>query len=107
MTTALIALQQSSEMHSTVKLKINELDDDCLTILQWVTALGGSLVMALAFLKGGFTARDIYRARFVEEDYKNMISADAQENKDEALPLPCEQTMIDLEAAEKYLRCLQ
>lgn len=107
MTTALMAVQQSSEIHSTVEQEIKKIDDDCLTILQWVTALGGSLVMALALLEGGFTANDIYHARFVEEDYKNMISTNAQKNNAEPFSLHCEQTLIELEAAENYLRCLQ
>lgn len=102
-TTALKALKQQEKAHVVVLDYIEALDDDIFTILQIITPLSGSLVLALAFVEGAIGADKIFAVMRVEENWKAEIYNEklhgqdpAQERKDSAI-------RGDLAAAEKFL----
>ena len=102
-TTGLKALRQPEKAHAAVLDYIESLDDDIFTILQIITPLSGSLVLALAFVEGAISADEIFAVMRVEENWKAEIYNEkfhgpdpAQEKKDAAIK-------VDLAAAEKFL----
>lgn len=102
-TTDLQALSQPEEAHSAAKDFVEGLDDDRFTVLQLITSISGSLVLAMAFVDGETDADTVFDAARVEEKFKaELYNEDfygtdpAQEKKDDAVK-------IDLSAAQKYL----
>lgn len=102
-TNDLVALKQPEEARRGVKKYVDALDDDHFTILQMLTGVGGSLVLALAFIDGALDADEMFKAINVEEQYyASLYKADkygpdpAQEKKDEI-------NKADLNAASLYL----
>ncbi|MCB1839822.1 MAG: ATP12 chaperone family protein [Rhodospirillales bacterium] len=102
-TDGLLAIAQSAGLQKDIRAYVESLDDDAFTILQWVTALGGSLVMALAFIAGAYGPPQVMGARFVEEDYKNMLTRAEVTGEDPVIEKIRAQTEQDLHAAKKYL----
>ena len=105
-TTGLSALKQAESAHEKITQYVHLIDDDHFTILQFVTSLSGSIVLALAFVEGAATAEQVFEASRVEEAYKNeLYNANKygpdpmQEKKDKIV-------RFDLEAAEQYLKLL-
>jgi len=91
-TTGLGALRQHQALHDKVRAEVAALDDMKFCVLQLVTALSGSLVLALAFTAGDAAPEQVFAAITVEETYKAEIyneaehgSAPLQEKKDAAL----------------------
>lgn len=72
-TTGLMALQHSARAHNLVEHEVRSLDLWAFNVLQVVTSVTGSLVLALAFVKGPAEETDLMRALYVEEDYKAAI----------------------------------
>lgn len=102
-TTALTALEQPGAAHEEVRSCVEKLDDDRFTILQLVTPLSGSLVLAIAFLEGEVSAQQVFGCAHVEEHFKAEIYNEekygpdpAEEKKDRAM-------LSDLKAAEIFL----
>lgn len=69
-TSGLVALKQSDAVRSLINKQVKSYDDLAFTVLQLVTALSGSLVLALAFMKDEITEEQIFKAAFVEELYR-------------------------------------
>lgn len=72
-TEALCSLRQNSPLHDKVAARAAAMSDDVFTVFQLVTALCGSIVLALAFCAGAASPEDVMRAAFVEEDYKDTL----------------------------------
>lgn len=72
-TTGLMALAHSERAHNLVENEVRSLNLWAFNVLQVVTAATGSLVLALAFVKGPAEEDDLLRALYVEEDYKAAI----------------------------------
>lgn len=72
-TTGLVALRHEDLAHFKVRQAVLALDLWAFTVLQMVTSLTGSLVLALAFVCGPAQPDDLLRALYVEEDYKSEI----------------------------------
>lgn len=106
-TTSLRALKQPAAAHEAVRSYARVLDDDRFNILQLVTSMSGSLILALAFVEGEASAEEVFSAARVEENFKAGLYNEAlygpdpaQEKKDVAI-------RRDLEAAQEYLRLLK
>lgn len=102
-TTGLAALKQPENAHKRVKEAVNMMNDYEFTVLQMVTPLAGSLVLALAFVKGDASPDDLYDAAYVEENYKAEIYNEAEHG---AAPLQEKKQAAmkrDLVAARKFL----
>lgn len=67
------AIKQDPEAHKRVWNYIESLDDYYFTVLQIMTSLCGSLVLALAFVEGDITEEDIFKASYLEELYRGEI----------------------------------
>lgn len=107
MTTELRAVAQPEAVKISVREKVESLDDNTFTILQWVTAIAGSVVMALSFIEGASGAAEILSARFVEEDYKESLYNADLHGRDPMLETLRTQMETDLAAAQKYLNSLR
>ena len=106
-TTGLSALKQDEKAHLAVRDALESLDGLRFTVLQAVTSLSCSLVMALAFINDEASPVQLFDAMHVEESYKAEIynedvhgAAPLQEKKQDA-------ARRDLNAARKFLDCLQ
>jgi len=105
-TNGLAALSQDPAAHDAARTEVDALGADHFTVLQLVCGLSGSLVLALAFMRGAVSADDIFAAARVEETYKDEIfdvqkhgPDPAQDKKDKAM-------LYDLKAAQAYLTLL-
>lgn len=67
------AVKQTSEAHKAVERRVRAFRDSQFTVLQHLTALTGSLVLALAYVAGAAKPEHVLRAVYVEEDYKAKI----------------------------------
>lgn len=106
-TTGLKAVAQPEEIRDSVRRKVEAYEDDAFTVLQWVTALAGSIVMALAFMDRAFGAGEILEARFVEDDCKEGLYNAALHGRDPMLEAARKQIETDLRAAQSYLNLLE
>jgi chaperone required for assembly of F1-ATPase len=66
-TTALTALRKDDALEARLKDELEALDDLHFTLLQTVTNESGSLILALAFLRGDLSAKLLFEAAYVEE----------------------------------------
>lgn len=105
-TTDLKALSQPAAAREALLDYVEGLDDDRFTVLQTVTPLCGSIVLAAAFVEGALNPQQAFDCAHVEEIYKAELYNEkthgpdpAQEKKDKAM-------MADLEACAKYLDLL-
>ncbi len=105
-TSGLIALSQDDEVHAGVHHLISEMSNDEFTILQLVSSLSGSLILALAFTKGVAKVDDVFQSSFVEEHYKNELYDAQKYGLDPMLEKKQRQMRIDLDACEVYLKNL-
>ncbi len=106
-TTDLAALEQKEDARKAVLDDIQSKTDDDFTVLQLVTSLSGSLVLALAFVEGAVTSEQVFDAAHVEEKHKAAIY-----NEDLHGPDPMEEKKqiamkTDLAAAAKFLEFLK
>jgi chaperone required for assembly of F1-ATPase len=106
-TTGLQALQQDRKALEAAEKRLGELDIYQFTAVQIVTALCGSLVLALAFIDHAASPEDLYEACNVEENYKSEIynedihgPAPMQEQKQQAMK-------NELQAARLFLDSLK
>ena len=72
-TTGLIALNHDERAHTQAENAVRALDLWAFNVLQMVTAVTGSLILALAFVVGPAQEDDLMRALYVEEDHKSEI----------------------------------
>ena len=71
------AITQDEEAHKRVWNYIESLDDTYFTIVQIMTSLSGSLILALAFSEGDITPEEIFEASYLEELYRGELYNEA------------------------------
>lgn len=64
------ALKQDQTIHDVIASEIRALDDDRFTLVQMITPACGSIILALAFIKGAANVDDLMACAYLEEDYK-------------------------------------
>jgi len=72
-TTGLSALEQPQAAHDYVAKSIKGADMWAFTAIQMVTAISGSVVLALAFVRAAASPDDVFRAAQLEELYRNDL----------------------------------
>lgn len=104
-TNALSVLRQPQQAHNALRKFITSLSDEQFTVLQMVTALSGSVIMAAGFMGGTDVEMMLYGMR-VDQHYKAELYNEekygpdpAQEKKDKAVER-------DLEAARRFLNLI-
>ena len=102
-TMGLKALKQPEQAHDDVRDYIDALDDDAFTILQIITPLSGSVVLALAFVEGAISADEIFAVMRIEENWKAELYNEKLHGPDPAQGKKDAAIKADLAAAEKYL----
>ncbi len=96
------ALTQPEGAHHAVAKAVNGLDDQAFTVLQLVTALSGSIVLALAFVRNALSPEDAYNAANVEEIYKAKIYNAALHGEEPQQQRRNQAIRRDLEAARRF-----
>lgn len=102
-TTKLEALRQPHAAHEVVRAYVEAQTDERFTALQLVTALSGSLVLALAFTEGHAGPDDVFAAARVEETHKAALYDEAKYGPDPAQEKKDRAVLRDLRAAREYL----
>ncbi|MCB1784256.1 MAG: ATP12 chaperone family protein [Alphaproteobacteria bacterium] len=102
-TTGLQALAQNQVLHKAVAEYVEAMEDDHFTILQLVTSLSGSIILALAFTDQAATPKDILRAMFLEEDFKDELYNAERHGPDPMLSKARAAAEIDLNGAQTFL----
>ncbi|MCB9988383.1 MAG: ATP12 chaperone family protein [Rhodospirillales bacterium] len=102
-TTGLAAVRHPEAAHEAVRETVEAMDDFHFTVLQLVTGLSGSLVLALAFINRACNPEDLFAAVHVEEQHKAALY-----NEDVHGPAPLEEKKQaafrrDAEAAWQFL----
>ena len=105
-TSSLVAVTQPDEAHKVVQDYVESLEDEHFTILQLVTSVSGSLLLALAFMHGAIDAQGVFDACYVEETYKNTLYNAEKYGVDPMLEKTQQSVMADLSAAQDYLQAL-
>lgn len=105
-TTGLMALKHSARAHNLVENEVRGLDLWAFNVLQVVTAATGSLVLALAFVKGPAEEADLMRALYVEEDYKAAIYNEEFYGRAPQEEKNIKAVLRDLKAGKKFLEIL-
>lgn len=72
-TFSLDAIKQDAGTHKRIWNYIEALDEYYFAVLHIVTALSGSIVLALAFLESEAAPDQVFKAMYIEEDYKATI----------------------------------
>ncbi len=105
-TTGLGALTQPAKAHEAVEAYISALGEDDFTILQVITSVSGSLILALAFMHQAITPQQMFEACFVEELYKDTIYDAEKYGADPILEKKQKAAMLDFETSARYLALL-
>lgn len=105
-TTGLIALTHGARAHNLVEHEVRGLDLWSFNVLQVVTAATGSLVLALAFVRGPAEEADLMRALYVEEDYKAAIYNEEFYGRAPQEEKNIKAVMRDLEAGRRFLEIM-
>ncbi len=105
-TQAIAALKQSEKAHAFVQRHLADLDDDRFTLLQIITPLSGSVILALAFVNKAMSAEDLRQAVFVEEDYKSELYNEDHYGEDPHWAKKRKSFERDMQAAAQYLETL-
>lgn len=106
-TKAIAALSHPGKAHQGARKTVEALSDAHFTLLQIITPMSGSLILALAFLDSAASADDILKAAFVEEDFKDKLYNAEKYGEDPMIAKKKDGLSIDLKAAEQYLTALQ
>ncbi len=105
-TTSLAAVLQDKKAHDGVALYVDGLDDLHFTLLQLVTSVSGSLILALAMLDKEISALDVFNACFIEEHHKDKIYDADKYGLDPMIEKKQKSVLRDLEAVEGLIACL-
>lgn len=105
-TEKLNALTQPEAAHKAVRDYVRALNDNHFTILQMVTAMTGSIVLAIGFVEGTSAEMLMDSAR-VDENYKAELYDEAKYGPDPAQEKKDKAFLRDLEAGQKFLELLK
>ena len=106
-TTGLMAIRHDDRAHVQAGHAVRDLDLWGFTVLQMVTAVTGSLVLALAFTSGPAQDDDLMRALYVEEDYKSEIYNEEFYGRAPHQEKSMKGVARDLEAGRVFLEALE
>jgi chaperone required for assembly of F1-ATPase len=106
-TTALSALRQDEVLAARIRDHVQAMDDDRFTVFQLVTVLGGSIVLALAFMEDELSPAELFEAIRVEERWKAVLYDEGRYGPDPMQARKDESTQTDLTAAQLYLEALK
>ncbi|MDH5723599.1 MAG: hypothetical protein OEY94_09800 [Alphaproteobacteria bacterium] len=104
-TRGLSAVKQDQDLHRKVESDIRNLDLDRFNIVQIVTSLSGSLILALAFLDEVANAEDILECAYLEEHFKEELYDAQRYGRDPLLEKQQASKRNDLEACAEILSC--
>lgn len=102
-TTDLKALSQPAELHQAIEKYVHDLDDNRFTILQIIVPLSGSLILGLAMVDGAVNAPEVFKACFVEEDFKDLLHDAEKYGTDPYTDKKRHSALRDLKASAIYL----
>lgn len=102
----LVALTQPVAAHDYVRSVIDKSVRWDFTAIQMVTALSGSIVLALAFAAGDATPDDIFAASYVDELYRAEIYNEALYGRDPHQERTQDSFLQDLRALRLFLDSL-
>lgn len=105
-TFGLQALTQEPETHKRIWNYIEALDPYYFALLHILTALTGSIVMALAFIEGDITPGEVFAAMHVEEDYHADLCGENAETKPAQDNQRTQDIHRDLTAAKRFIDLL-
>lgn len=103
----LTALRQPQKIHDYLHQEISKMNDDEFTVFQIVTAVSGSVILALCFLQGHAKPDDVMQACFVEENYKSTLYNAILHGEDPMHEKKCISMKRDLDALDGYNRALK
>lgn len=100
-------MHQPAEADAVVRNHITTYNNHQFTVLQLVTALSGSAVLALAFVEGAADADTVFAAARVEEKHKDQIYDAAKYGPDPAQEKKDKIVTRDLQACAEFLDLLK
>lgn len=106
-TSGLAALKQDQKAHDALTQYVNNLGDMHFTVLQLVTPLSGSVIMAAAFVEERARPDDVIAAAFVEEDFKDSLYDADKYGADPLIEKSKKAAHTDLSAAQHILKALR
>ncbi len=105
-TYGLSALKQPEAAKNIIDIEIRKFSDLKFTIIQLVTSLSGSIILALAFMDKKITPKEIFDAAHIEEQLKSEIYNEDFYGKSPTQKKSEETKIRDLEALEFLLKLL-
>ncbi len=105
-TETIAAIKQDEALHEIMRDYVQGLNDELFTLLQLVTSVSGSLFLAVAFVEKNITSDELYRACYIEEDFKDALYNIDKYGRDPALEEKQDAVKRDMDAAALYLSCL-
>lgn len=100
------AIKQDEDTHKQIWNYIEALDEYYFAILNIVTSLSGSIVLALAFLEHEATPEQLFQAMYVEEDYNGALAGEDVHGKEPQFEKKQKAEFDDLKAARQFLALL-
>jgi chaperone required for assembly of F1-ATPase len=100
------AIKQDEDTHKQIWNYMEALDEYYFAILNIVTSLSGSIVLALAFLEHEVTPAQIFQAMYVEENYHSELAREDIHGKDPQVEKKQKAVYDDLVAARLFLELL-
>lgn len=104
-TTGLAALQQPEDLKNRIADEMDKLNLWHFTALQMTTAMTGSLVLALLFIRKKLLPDDLIAAAFVEENHKFDLYNEEKYGQDPHTKKRMKSIHSDLSALETFLSC--
>jgi len=105
-TSSLSAVKQEHDLHRKIEEDIRGFDLDHFNIIQIVTSLSGSIILALAFMDGAAGPADILECAYLEEHFKEELYDADRYGRDPLLEKQQASKKSDLEACAEILSCL-
>lgn len=105
-TTDIAAIYQSDDAHGDMATYLSGLDDHTFNILQIVTSMSGSFVLALAFIEGLIEPQQIFEAAQCEELYFIRLHDLEDYGHDPITTKKYAGLMRDFEACKEYLNLI-
>jgi chaperone required for assembly of F1-ATPase len=102
-TTGLKALRHSPAAHEAITVWVQNLNEDDFTIVQMLTSISGSLILALAFAQRQLSAAQFFEAMRVEEHFKARLYREDIHGPDPAQAKKDQAILLDVQAAQNYL----
>jgi len=103
----LAALSQPDAAAQAVRDAVQGMSDAEFTALQVTTAASGSVVLALALVFADISARDVFAAAHIEEEYHERLSGEDRHGRARDAQRRRDMTWRDLESVERFLRLIR